>query len=87
MGNVSPLKTGVVLGTMIGGWHLLWAVLVAFGWAQHLINFIFWVHFIQPIYVVGPFNFGIALILILVTATIGFTLGYVFAVLWNWIHR
>jgi hypothetical protein len=62
-------------------------VLVACGWAQGLINFVFWLHFIQPIYVIGPFHAGIALLLIVVTAVIGYALGSILAVLWNWIHH
>jgi len=44
-------------------------------------------HFIKPPYTVGAFSAGIALILILVTATIGYIAGYVLGVLWNAIHR
>jgi len=87
MGTVNPNKAGLVLGVLIGGWHLLWAILVAAGWAQVLLNFVFWMHFIRPPYTVGPFSAGIALILIVVTATFGYAMGYVLGVLWNWIHR
>jgi hypothetical protein len=55
---INPNKIGVVVAALIGGWHLVWAALVAAGWAQPLLNFIFWAHMIRPVYVVGPFDVG-----------------------------
>jgi hypothetical protein len=87
MGTVNPNKAGLVLGTLLGGWDFLWAVLVAAGWAQAVLNFVFWMHFIKPPYTVGTFNAGIALVLILVTSVIGYAAGYILGVLWNSIHK
>ena len=87
METVSPNKVGLVFAALLGGWHTLWAALVALGWAQAIINFVFWMHFIKPIYVIGEFRAWIALVLIAVTATIGYIMGCILATLWNWIHR
>jgi hypothetical protein len=87
MGTVNPHKAGLVGAALLGGWHFLWALLVALGWAQALINFVFWLHFINPIYVIAPFKAGVALLLIIVTAAIGYTIGSILGVLWNRIHR
>jgi hypothetical protein len=86
MKSIHPVKAGIILAALFGGWHLLWAVLVAVGWAQALIDFVFWMHFIKPVYVIGPFNLGIAAILIVVTSVVGFVIGYIFSVLWNRLH-
>lgn len=87
MGPINPNKAGLALGAVIGGWHLLWSLLVALGWAQAVIDFIFWMHFINPVYVVGPFNAVTALILVTVTALIGFAAGWSFGIVWNRIHK
>jgi len=87
MGAVNAKKTGLVFATLLGGWHALWASLVAVSWAQPVINFVFWLHFIKPVYVIQPFNLGVALSLIAVTAALGYVIGYVLVLLWNWIHN
>jgi hypothetical protein len=86
MTTISPIKAGLVLGAVIGLWHLTWSLLVAFGWAQRLIDLIFWMHFIEPIYVIEAFNPITAIILIAVTSAIGFVIGIVFGAVWNGFH-
>lgn len=87
MGIVNANRTGFVFAVLLGGWHLLWALFVAVGWAQAVINFVFWMHFINPVYVIQPFSFGIALTLIAVTSGLGYVIGYSLSYLWNWIHK
>jgi hypothetical protein len=87
MSTINPVKAGLVLGAVIALWHLSWSLLVALGWAQSFVDFIFWIHFIKSVYVVETFNPGRAAILVAVTAAIGFVIGSVFAALWNWVHR
>lgn len=87
MTTINPLRSGLVLGAVIGLWHLTWSLLVAFGWAQPFIDFVFWMHFIQPVYVVQAFNLPTAIVLVIVTAVMGFIVAFVFALLWNWSHK
>jgi hypothetical protein len=87
METLNPNKAGLVLAVLGGGWHLLWALLVAVGAAQVCLNFVFWMHFLTPIYVVKPFQLEVAAILIAVSAAFSYLTGYVLATLWNWIHR
>ena len=87
MTSMSPNKVGLVLGVFLGVWHSLWALLVALGWAQTVLDFVFWMHFLKPAYVVGSFDGSTALVLIGITASIGYATGFVFGVLWNRLHR
>jgi hypothetical protein len=64
-----------------------WSLLVPFGWAQPLIDFVLWMHFIRPVYVIQPFSLPIAAVLIVVTFATGFILAFLFAALWNQLHR
>ena len=86
MVTVRPDRTALILAILLGSWHLVWALLVAAGWAQPLIDFIFWIHFVKPVYVIQKFNIGIALLLVGITAAIGYVIGWIFATLWNKLH-
>jgi hypothetical protein len=66
MRAVQSARAGIALGALIGGGQFCWALLVALGWAQPLV---------EPIYVVGPLDFKIAAIVIAVTTIAGFILG------------
>ncbi len=76
-------KVGLAFGALFGCIHLAWSLLIMFGWAQGLMDFIFNLHMINPVYVVSAFNVWTALTLIVVTAVIGYILGLVFGWLWN----
>ena len=84
---INPTKVGFVIGALIAGWHLLWALLVLVGWAQPLIDFVFWAHMIQPIYVIKRFDPKAAMTLIAITFISGYLFGSVGGVIWNRLHR
>ena len=85
--SVGVNRAGLALGLLLGGFHSLWALLVASRTAQPVMDFIFWLHFIRPIYVIEGFEPLRAAGLVLLTATIGYAIGSAFALLWNRIHR
>jgi hypothetical protein len=84
---VSPNRVGLVIAALISGWHILWALLILGGWAQPILDFIFWAHMIKPVYIVQPFNPVAAVILIVLTAAIGYAFGFAGALIWNRLRR
>lgn len=87
MYNFNPHKTGLVTGVFLGSFHLFWALLILLGWAQSLLNFIFMLHMIKPVYVVDNFSIVMTLGLVLMTSIIGYLAGYFSAVVWNRLYK
>jgi hypothetical protein len=82
-GHVVPRRAGLALAILLGGTHLGWAFLVAVGWAQPLLDFLYRLNFVEPGDTVLPFSAGTALMLVFVTSAIGFALGWCLAAVWN----
>ncbi len=80
-------KVALTLGLFVGGLHVVWSVLVALGWAQGLLDFITTLHFVNNPVTFGPFSFGVAVLLVGVTFVVGSVAGWVFASIWNMVHK
>ena len=87
MNHINKNKAGLTLGTITGGGHLVWSILIALGWAQPFMSFILKVHMINAPFTVESFNAGYAIVLVIVTAIMGYISGYFFAYVWNRIHK
>ena len=83
----NPNKAGLVIGALIGGWHFVWSLLVGIGWAQPIIDFIFWAHMIKPVYFIKPFDPVAGATLVVITGVIGYVFGFLGAGFWNRLHR
>lgn len=79
-------KTALTVGLFLGGWHLVWSILILIGLAQTLLDFVFWMHMITPPYHVTGFTLTQSGILIVVTFAIGYVGGWAFAWVWNRMH-
>ena len=87
MKELHTQKVALTVGVFIGGWHLVWSLLILIGLAQPLLNFIFWLHMLANPYQVTGFDITQALLLIIVTFSVGYAGGWVFATLWNTMHK
>ena len=83
MTTVSIPRTGLALGVLTGGLHAAWAGLVAAGWGQPFLDFIFRLHFIDPPYHVAAFDLATAATLVGVTFALGLLGGVTLAIVWN----
>ena len=79
-------KVGLVFAALLGGVHLLWSLLVFTGVAQVFYDFILWAHMVHLDLVVGPFDFTAAVTLVIMTAVMGYVIGYIGAWVWERIH-
>ena len=84
---MSPAKSAVTFAVLIGGFHLVWSILVALGWAQAIIDFVFWAHMLGIPVIVKAFDPTATLTLIIITSIIGALFGYFMAIIWNRLHR
>ncbi len=85
--HINPTKTALTVGAFIAGWHIVWSLLVAVGWAQPLINFVLWMHMMSMPWVVKPFDLTASVTLVVITWVFGYIIGYAFAKIWNRMHR
>lgn len=85
MRHISPIKTGVAVGSVLGLWHLMWVTLVGVGWAKPVMDFVLQLHFIKLDYDLAPYSAVTAGELVLLTFAVGALVGFVFALIWNWL--
>ncbi len=85
--NLDKNRVGLVVGSFAGLAHLVWSVLVALGWAQGWVDFIYSIHFLNNPFQVASFDLVKAATLIVVTGLVGYIVGYVFAGLWEYVAK
>lgn len=82
-----PQKVALVFGLFLGGWHLMWSLLVLISWAQPLLNFIFWAHMIENPFRITGFSLTQSITLVFITFAVGYVGGWFFAWLWNRMNK
>lgn len=72
------IRTSLIGGACLASLHFSWAILVALGWAQPLMDFIFKLHMLNSPFQIQPFDIALALGLVAVTFLIGCFYGLIF---------
>ena len=80
-------KVGLVLGFFLGSLHLFWSILIALGFAQPLLDFIYNMHSLNNPFTVMPFDLVRSAGLVVLTSIIGYIVGNTFAMFWNKFHK
>ena len=83
MAKLSIPKCALLGAGLMVSLHAAWAGLVASGYAQSLIDFIFRLHFIAPVYRIAAFDLQTAGLLVALTGSLGALAGVVVGVIVN----
>jgi uncharacterized membrane protein YjjP (DUF1212 family) len=83
MGYVDPNRLGIVAAVLLTLWHGVWMTLVAAGVAQPVADFVLRMHSMKSEVVVEPFDAGMAGLLLVATAALGYVGGVTAAAIWN----
>ncbi|HCE31399.1 MAG: hypothetical protein UT54_C0037G0008 [Candidatus Daviesbacteria bacterium GW2011_GWB1_39_5] len=85
--KLNPNKTALTVGTFVGLWHFVWGLLVTFGFAQILLDFIYGIHFMNNPFTIQPFDLIKWITLVVVTTIVGYIFGYIFTIIWNKVQK
>lgn len=80
------IRVGLIGGLSLASLHLCWVLLVASGWAQPFLDWIFKLHMLDSPFRVQTFSLRYAAILLVVTFSIGLLYGVVFELIRTAIH-
>ncbi len=87
MGKLDQNKVALATGGFLGLFHALWSLLVAVGFAQPLLDFVYSLHFLNNPFSVASFDLGRALLLVVMTFVVGYAIGWVFTMIWNMVVK
>lgn len=85
--KLNTQKVALTAGVFVGGWHVVWSVLIVLGLAQPLLDFVFWMHMLTVPYRVTGFTVTQSVTLIVVTFFVGYVGGWIFSGVWNYLHK
>lgn len=83
----SAFKTALIGGLTLSALHACWIILVALGWAQILLDFVFKLHMLNSPFIVQPFSILLSAELLLLTFSIGAVYGILFSLIRNLLNK
>ena len=84
---MSLMKSALIGGLSLASLHLVWVLIIATGFAQALIDWIFKLHMLSSPFQVQPFNLGYAATLLLITFLVGCFYGGIFELIRSLLKR
>ncbi|MDD5192467.1 MAG: DUF5676 family membrane protein [Candidatus Nanoarchaeia archaeon] len=83
--KLDKCKIGLIVGIFFAVVHAVWAILVGVipGVLQNFLDWIFNLHFLEPVWILTSFNLLNAVMLVIITFICGYIIGWVFALIWN----
>ena len=69
--NNKLIQSGLIGGLGLSSLHFSWIFLIILGWAQPLMDFIFKLHMLNSPFQVQPFDWMLALSLLVLTFSVG----------------
>jgi hypothetical protein len=87
--TLGKLRTGLATGIFFAIVHAIWAIaiLILPTLTQKMLDWIFIIHFLEPIYKITSVSFLQGLLLIIMTFVVGFVIGWVFAAVYNLVTK
>jgi len=89
MNKLNPNKIGLIVGFFLAFVHLIWALAVAIipGILQRFLDWVFNIHFLEPVWKLTTFDIMGAVWLIILTFVIGYIAGWIFAYVHNYVDK
>ena len=89
MDKLNANKIGLIVGFFLALVHLIWALAVAIipGAMQNFLDWVFGLHFLEPVYKLTAFNIMNAVWLIILTFVVGYIVGWIFAYVHNCVDK
>lgn len=81
------IRRALIGGLSLASLHFFWILIVALGFAQPVLDWIFKLHMLNSPFQVQPFNLGFAANLLLITFSAGCFYGVVFELIRNLFKR
>lgn len=89
MTKLNKNSFGLIIGCFFAFVHAVWALTIAIApkALQNFLNWIFSVHFLEPVYTLTAFSLSKMLFLVAITFVFGYLFGWVLAWIWNSIMK
>jgi hypothetical protein len=87
--KISKNRLGLTLGIFFALIHAVWAIVISImpSATQTMLNWVFMLHFLDPIYKITAANLINGLMLVILTFISGYVVGWVFAGIYNFIAK